>query len=106
MNLLNERILKARPLIGTLATIATPSVVEALSRCGFDWLWIDMEHAPLSLEQVQNMIIATGNRCASFVRVPANDEVWIKRVLDLGANGIIVPNVKTAEEAQKAVAAA
>jgi 2-dehydro-3-deoxyglucarate aldolase/4-hydroxy-2-oxoheptanedioate aldolase len=75
-----------------------------ISRCGYDWLWINMEHAPLSLEQAQQLLQAKSNHCAAFVRIPANDDVWIKRIFDLGADGIIVPQVRTAEEAERAVA--
>jgi 2-keto-3-deoxy-L-rhamnonate aldolase RhmA len=60
----------------------------------------------MTLEQVQGHLQAKRKDCAGFVRVPLNDEVWIKRVLDLGADGIIVPQVKTREEALRAVAAA
>lgn len=105
MNLFKEKLDQGKPLIGTLLTMGLPAVSEMLSRCGFDWLWIDMEHAPLSLEQVQLLIQAKKESCAALVRIPANDDVWIKRVLDLGADGIIVPNVKTAAEAERAIAA-
>jgi 2-dehydro-3-deoxyglucarate aldolase/4-hydroxy-2-oxoheptanedioate aldolase len=100
-----ERLGQGKPLIGTLLTLGVPAIAEMLSRCGFDWLWIDMEHAPLSLEQTQQLIQAKDDKCAAFVRIPANDEVWIKRILDLGADGIIVPQVRYAEEAERAVAA-
>jgi 2-dehydro-3-deoxyglucarate aldolase/4-hydroxy-2-oxoheptanedioate aldolase len=105
VNLFNELTLKHRPLIGTIVSLSAPPAVEAISRCGFDWLWIDMEHAPLTLEHVQHILMAKSAECAGFVRIPVNDETWIKRVLDLGADGIIVPQVKTKEEAQRAVAA-
>jgi len=101
-----EQLQKGAPLIGTLISLGSSAVTEAVSRCGFDWLWIDMEHGPLSLEQVQHILQAKRGECASLVRIPVNDETWIKRVLDLGADGIIVPQVKTAEEAQRAVSSA
>ena len=100
-----ERLIQGKPLIGTLLTLGLPAVAESLSRCGFDWLWIDMEHAPLSLELTQQLLQAKSKECAAFVRIPVNDDVWIKHILDLGADGIIVPQVKTADEALKAVAA-
>jgi len=106
MHPFKEKLLQGKPLIGTIISLGMPAITEVISRCGFDWLWIDMEHAPLSLEQVQSMIQAKLNQCAAFVRIPVNDEVWIKRVLDLGPDGIIVPQVNTAEDARKAVAAA
>ncbi len=106
MKSFKEKLKQGQPLIGTLLSIGSPSVSEVISRCGFDWLWIDMEHAPLSLEQVQQLMQAKKGDCAAFVRIPVNDETWIKRVLDLGADGIIVPQVKTVEEARRAVASA
>jgi 2-keto-3-deoxy-L-rhamnonate aldolase RhmA len=106
MSRFKKQLNEGRPLIGTLLTMGLPIVAEMLSRCGFDWLWIDMEHSPLSLEQVQQMIQAKDANVPAFVRIPANDDVWIKRVLDLGADGIIVPQVKAAAEAVRAVAAA
>jgi 2-keto-3-deoxy-L-rhamnonate aldolase RhmA len=100
-----EMLRSKQPLIGTLVTLPNPLVSELLSLVGFDWLWIDMEHAPLSLEQVQTLLQAKKNECLGLVRIPENAEVWIKRVLDLGADGIIVPQVKSSEEARKAVMA-
>jgi len=105
MDRFKERLRQGKPLVGTLITLGLPAIAEMISRCGFDWLWIDMEHGTLSLEQAQQLLQAKKEHCAAFVRIPANDDVWIKRILDLGADGIIVPQVKTAEEAERAVAA-
>jgi len=100
MNLVNELKEKRKPLIGTIVSLPSASATEALSHCGFDWLWIDMEHGALELEHIQHILMAKGDRCAGYVRIPLNEEVWIKRVLDLGADGVIVPNVKSKEEAE------
>jgi 2-dehydro-3-deoxyglucarate aldolase/4-hydroxy-2-oxoheptanedioate aldolase len=105
MNPIKQRLKQSKPLIGTLLTLGLPAIAEMISACGFDWLWIDMEHGPLSLEQVQQLMQAKSEDCAAFVRIPINDDVYIKRVLDLGADGIIVPQVNTPEEARRAVAA-
>ncbi len=106
MELFKEKLQQGKPLIGTLISMASSVVSETISQCGYDWMWIDMEHAPLSLEQVQHQLQAKAENCAAFVRIPGNDEIWIKQVLDLGADGIIVPQVKTADEAAKAVSSA
>lgn len=90
-------------LHGLIVTMSAPSVSEMLSVCGFDWLWIDMEHAPLSLEDVQAMAQAKRDGCAALVRIPTNSQEWVKRVLDLGVEGIIVPHVNTVEEAEQAL---
>jgi 2-dehydro-3-deoxyglucarate aldolase/4-hydroxy-2-oxoheptanedioate aldolase len=91
--------------LGTGITFTDPTAVEALAAL-FDFVWIDMEHNALTLETVQMHLIATkGSNATPLVRVPWNDPVLIKPVLDIGAAGIIVPFVNTAEEAKRAVAA-
>lgn len=99
--------IRAAPLpVGTLITMNSPEAVEALSILGFDWLFIDMEHGPLDLEATQNLVRAMGRDCLSLVRVPDNSGVWIRRVLDTGCDGIIVPLVCSPEDARRAVDAA
>ncbi|MBS0622405.1 MAG: 2,4-dihydroxyhept-2-ene-1,7-dioic acid aldolase [Verrucomicrobia bacterium] len=97
------RIAQGETLCGTIVTLNLPSVGEVLSECGFDWLWIDMEHAPFSLSDVQAMLQAKNRACGALVRIPVNSEEWIKRVLDLGVEGIIIPHVNTAEEAKRII---
>jgi 2-keto-3-deoxy-L-rhamnonate aldolase RhmA len=80
-------------------------VTEALTNV-LDFVWIDMEHNPQSLESVLGHILATkGTETTPLVRVPWNDPVLIKPVLDLGAAGVIVPLIRTADDARRAVAA-
>jgi len=93
-------------LVGPLLTLAAPAAAEAFARAGCDWVWIDLEHAPLSLDQAQQIIQAVGDRPGTAVRVPWNDPVHIKQALDLGCDAVIVPQVRTADEARLAVAAA
>lgn len=77
---------------------------EILAEAGFDVLVIDMEHAHTTLPQVVSMMQAIkGTPCVPFVRVPWNDIVWCKHVLDTGAYGIHIPYVQTKEEAEAAV---
>lgn len=91
--------------LGTCITFSDATVTEALSGI-FDFVWIDMEHNPLSLESVQAHVMATkGSRATALVRVPWNDPVLIKPVLDLGAAGVIVPLIRSADEVARAVAA-
>lgn len=98
-NLANKKL-----TVGSWLTIPHPSVVEIMGSANFDWLTIDIEHSAISIESVQ-MLIATiqANNMEALVRVSKNDEVIIKRVLDAGANGIIVPMIKSAKEAEEAV---
>ena len=85
--------------IGSWLTIPHQSIVEILSSAGFEWLTIDIEHSAIDFETTQNLIgHIQANDMEALVRVSKNDEVIIKRVMDAGANGIIVPMVKNAEE--------
>ena len=92
-----------QPLIGTIVTLCDPSVAEILSISGFDWLFVDGEHAPLGAMDIQRILQAVRGRCACAVRIPANEEVYIKQTLDSGADGVIVPRVNDAEMARQAV---
>ncbi|WP_144877031.1 HpcH/HpaI aldolase/citrate lyase family protein [Microbacterium sp. 1.5R] len=96
----------ARPLIGMWACSGSPLVTEVAAGSGLDWLLIDMEHSANTLEStlVQLQVVAA-YPITPVVRVPSNDPVAIKQVLDLGAQNIIVPMVSSADEARAAVAA-
>lgn len=100
-----EKLASGRPAVGTCITFVDPTVTEALSRV-LDFVWIDTEHNPMSLERVLGHLMATkGTRATPLVRVPACDPVLVKPVLDIGAAGVIVPLVKTADDVALAVAA-
>ena len=86
-------------LIGTLISLPSPEITEILANTGFDWLFIDAEHGAFNPQQAQPLLQAAGN-CPCVIRVPASDEIWIKKALDIGAAGIIVPQVHTAEQAR------
>jgi 2-dehydro-3-deoxyglucarate aldolase/4-hydroxy-2-oxoheptanedioate aldolase len=93
------------PLIGCVLGIHYPDVAEILALAGFDYLWIDLEHGPGDFAQAQGMIQAAGGRCPCVIRVPENRDALIKKALDVGADGVVVPQVNSAEEARRAVAA-
>jgi len=83
-----------------------PDVTERLSRMGFDWLLLDAEHGPLSFETIQRMMQAmSGTGCTPIVRPQWNDFVVVKRVLDIGAHGVLIPWVNDGREAKAAVSA-
>ena len=89
--------------IGCGISFSDPAIAEAMSNV-LDFLFIDMEHNALSLETVQAHIMATrGSDAAALVRVPWNDPVLIKPVLDIGADGICVPLIRTADDARLSV---
>lgn len=92
-----------KSMIGTLLSMSAPQVAEIIAISGFDWVLIDMEHSAISLESVQNAIQIMEGKILTIVRVPANDEVWIKRILDTGCDGILVPMVNSADEAERVV---
>ena len=94
-----SRLRRGDKLIGTMVTLPTASTAEILADSGFDWLFIDGEHGPLETRDILAILQAVGHKVACVVRVPASDEVQIKKVLDLGADGIIVPQVNTAKQA-------
>lgn len=95
-----------RALIGMWACAGSPVVTEIAAGSGLDWLLIDMEHSANSLDSVQTQLqVAAAYPIAPLVRVPWNDQVLIKQVLDLGAQNLIVPMVSSAEEAEQAVRA-
>jgi 2-dehydro-3-deoxyglucarate aldolase/4-hydroxy-2-oxoheptanedioate aldolase len=87
-------------LIGTLITMPVAEVAEIMIEVGFDWLFVDTEHAPFNAKDALKILQTAGDRCPCVVRIPANHEVWIKKTLDIGADGIIAPQVNSAEEAE------
>jgi 2-keto-3-deoxy-L-rhamnonate aldolase RhmA len=98
-----KQLQKRKPLIGTFLTLSSPEVAEILAGVGMDWLLIDMEHAPFSIQDVQQILQAVHGRCPCIVRVPKGNEEWIKRILDTGADGLLLPHVNSAEEARNIV---
>ena len=90
--------------IGSWITLSHPSIAEIMSDSGFDWLCIDLEHSVIDFEKAQILItVIQAKGLKAFVRVGDNDSSIIKRVLDAGADGIIVPMVNSVEEAKKAI---
>ena len=101
---LKEKLSKNELTIGSWLTIPHPSIIEIMSSANFEWLTIDIEHSAIDFETVQNLIgHIQANHMEALVRVSKNDEVIIKRVMDAGANGVVVPMVKNADEAREAV---
>jgi 2-dehydro-3-deoxyglucarate aldolase/4-hydroxy-2-oxoheptanedioate aldolase len=99
-----DKLQRGQVCLGTVITFTDPAVTEALAE-GLDFLWVDAEHGALSLDQVQgHLLAAKGSGAAVLVRVAWNDPVLIKPVLDAGADGVIVPLVRTADDVRRAVA--
>ena len=96
--------IKNQLTFGSWITLNHFSIVEIMADAGFDWLCIDLEHSVIDYYAVELLIAAIESKgLFPFVRVGKNDELIIKRVLDAGAKGIIVPMVNSIDDARKAV---
>jgi len=102
MSSLREKLRKGSA-VGVLVSSGSPDMVETLSMTGVDWLMIDLEHTVIDAQGFQSLCRAAFGRCSIIARVPKNDAIWISRVLDAGADGIIVPQVNSAAEAELVV---
>lgn len=101
---LKEKLKKRELTIGSWLTIDNEMTTEIMAKSGYDWLTIDMEHSPIELGMAQKMIrIIDLCNCSPLVRVGCNDPNLIKRVMDAGAVGVIVPMVNTKKDAEQAV---
>lgn len=106
-NHVRRRLKAGEPSIGTWLSLPSPEAAEYVSRVGFDWLVIDAEHNPVDIRTLAQMFAAmAATNTAPMVRIPWNSGENFKRVLDAGAWGVVVPMVKTREEAERAVEAA
>lgn len=105
-NPLKQMLYEGKKTAGAWLHVASPITAEIMSRAGFDWLLIDMEHGPGDiLNLISQLQAMNGTNVVPLVRVTGNDPLIIKRVLDAGALGVLVPNVQTKAEAQSAYAA-
>jgi 2-keto-3-deoxy-L-rhamnonate aldolase RhmA len=105
-NPVRKLLREGKPVIGATITVASADVAAQAANLGFDFLWIEMEHGPITLETARNMILATrGLKAMPFIRVPVNEHWTAKRALDAGALGVIFPFTSTPELARQAVAA-
>ena len=103
---LKERLSLQELTIGSWITLAHPTIAEILANAGFDWLAVDLEHSSITIKEAEELIrVINLSGISALVRLTNNDRNLIKRVMDSGATGIIVPNVNTAAEARLAVSA-
>jgi 4-hydroxy-2-oxoheptanedioate aldolase len=105
-NAFKRALAEGRRPIGFWLSLGSPAVAEVLSGAGYDWVLVDTEHAPNDVPGVIDQLRALeGSTAAPMVRPAWNDPVLIKRLLDAGAQSLLVPFVRDAEEAARAVAA-
>lgn len=105
-NAFKSAIADGRLQIGLWSQLTTGLAAELLARSGFDWIVIDTEHAPTELPAVMHQLqVLAASPAAPVVRIAWNDPVLIKRMLDIGAQTILVPMIETADDARRTVAA-
>ncbi|HLP46180.1 MAG TPA: aldolase/citrate lyase family protein [Candidatus Kapabacteria bacterium] len=98
-----KKLAQKQPLIGTLQELPATEVTEILALAGLDWLFVDMEHSAIDVSCMQHILQAGQKMCPCIVRSPSHDEVWLKKILDAGADGIIIPLVNSAEKAKEII---
>lgn len=103
-NTVKRKLQAGEVSVGTWLVTASPLMAEAMAHQGFDWLVVDMEHAAVDFETMQCIAQAmSATDCVPMVRVSWNHPAFIKRALDFGAYGLVIPLVMNAEEARTAV---
>jgi len=101
---LKSKLSQGELTIGSWITLGHPAIAEIMAAAGFDWLVLDMEHSVLELSEIQTLIqVLDGQQCPAIVRLTSNHPDQIKRVMDAGATGVMVPMVKSAADAKAAV---
>ncbi len=104
---LKLKLRKKKLSIGSWITLGHSAIAEIMANAGFEWLVVDLEHSVISLSEAEGLVRTIGSSGSiPLVRLPSNDPVIIKRVLDAGALGIIVPQVTSRKEATKAITSA
>jgi 2-keto-3-deoxy-L-rhamnonate aldolase RhmA len=103
-NTTKQKLLDGKQVVGGTVFSPDPAMYCAMANAGFDFLWIEMQHSPLTYQEVARMIFACrGSAGMPFIRVPDATESDIQKATDIGAIGVIVPTVDTVEKAEAAV---
>jgi 4-hydroxy-2-oxoheptanedioate aldolase len=103
-NSFKRALARGKPQIGLWSSLSSNYIVEVIAGAGFDWILLDSEHSPADIENLLTQLQAAAPYPTHpVVRIPWNDMVTIKRVLDIGAQSLLVPYVSTADEARAAV---
>jgi 2-keto-3-deoxy-L-rhamnonate aldolase RhmA len=105
-NSVKDKLKKGESVIGPVISVNNVEVATRAASMGFDFIWLEMEHSPLSLETVRNIVLATRGLPAVPLARPPTNELWTaKRLLDAGVLGVIFPFTRTPQLARQAVAA-
>lgn len=103
---ITDKVAGGKLALGSHVGFDSPFVTEMIAGCGFDFIWIDGEHCAIDRKDIQTHLLACrAAGAAGIVRVPWNDPVMIKAILDMGADGIVVPMICSLKEAEQAAAA-
>ena len=104
--MVRNKLIDGESTIGTFLGLGSPNVAGLMAHAGFDWVVIETEHNGLDSAEVEHMLMAmSGTESVPIVRVPSSDRVYIQRALDMGAMGVLVPLVKSVDEARAIVSA-
>ena len=105
-NWVRKKLQDGEPVIGALMGLGSPNVAELLCHAGYDWLAIETEHNALDYAEIEHMLMAmSGTETIPIVRLPSDDPMGIQRALDIGAMGVLIPMVKTAEQVEAIIGA-
>src|SRR5207244_5559901 len=105
-NPVKRALREGQPALGTWLSLGSITATRFMARSGFDWLTVDIEHSLVDWETATHMFASIADAgCIALARVPSNRHDHIKRVLDNGAQGIVVPMVNSRDEAHAAVQA-
>ena len=105
-NLVKAKLKAGKPSVGTWIGIGHPDITMYLANLGMDWLVCDMEHGPYGVERFYFMMqsmLYNRHECMPMARIPWNDLIWVKKAMDAGATGLVVPRIETAAAAKKLV---
>jgi 4-hydroxy-2-oxoheptanedioate aldolase len=106
-NLMKQKLRQGQPVFGGLLRTPEPTMIEVLGYAGYDYVVLDAEHGAHSFEALDTLILtAFASQVTPIVRVNDNTPGLIMRVLDIGAQGVLVPHIKNADDARRAVSAA
>jgi 4-hydroxy-2-oxoheptanedioate aldolase len=103
-NTVKQKLAEGKKVVGGTVTTSDPDIYCAMANAGFDYLWIEMQHSPLTYQEVARMIRACkGAPAIPYIRVPDATEGDIQKATDIGALGIIIPMVESVEKVKAAV---
>ena len=98
-----QKLVGGELLVGSVITLPSPEISEIFCEAGYDWLFIDLEHSALGVKEAQVLLQSALPQTTSLIRVPSLDEMWVKKALDIGSSGVIIPQIKTAEQVARVV---